>query len=101
MRKRRHDTSMMMGDAREAEIAMSSEQIRAAVIDDHPLYRLGLRTLLASDPRLDVAVDVGSPDEALSYARHQSLELALVDLVLPGMTGVSLVARLHQMQPSC
>jgi DNA-binding NarL/FixJ family response regulator len=80
---------------------MQTDEIRAAVVDDHPLYRLGIRTLLANDLRLTVVIDVGSPEEALEQAQHQPIDLAILDLVLPGMSGVTLATRLHRMQPEC
>jgi DNA-binding NarL/FixJ family response regulator len=46
-------------------------------------------------------IDVSEPALAIEQARGQQLDTALVDLVLPGMSGVTLARELHRIQPAC
>lgn len=81
--------------------AESSQPARTALIDDHPLFRVGLRTALDRDPRVEVVIDTGSPREALERARLHRLDVAIVDLLLPEMSGVEVAVALRRLQPEC
>ncbi len=72
---------------------------RTALVDDHPVFRMGLRAALDRDPRLRVVIESGSPRHTLELARSQPLELAIIDLVLPEMPGIELVRELRRLQP--
>jgi DNA-binding NarL/FixJ family response regulator len=74
---------------------------RTALLDDHPLLRAGLRSVLDHDPKLHVVIDTGSPREALDHARTERIDIAIVDLVLPEMSGVDFTTELRRLQPSC
>jgi DNA-binding NarL/FixJ family response regulator len=76
-------------------------RVRALVVDDHPLFRDGICRLLAREPTLDVLAAVGSAGEALEVARAQTIDLAIVDLVLPLTGGLGLTKRLKDVQPRC
>src|SRR5512138_968727 len=82
-------------------MAMKRASARVAVIEDHPLFRAGLRTIFACDPDLLVTIETGSPREALDRARREPVDVAVVDLLLPEMSGFELIEAFRRLQPAC
>lgn len=72
---------------------------RTALIDDHPVFRMGLRAVLDRDPRVAVVIDTGSPREAVALAAEHTIDVAIIDLLLPEMTGAELAIALRRLQP--
>jgi len=73
--------------------------MRILLVDDHAIVREGLKRVLAG---MGGTLDVGeAPDvpKALELARSGDWDCALVDIVLPGQTGLELVKELHRLQP--
>jgi two-component system, NarL family, response regulator NreC len=66
------------------------------IVDDHRIVRAGIRLLLEATTGLEVTADVGSVDEALAAARERKPDIALVDLSLPGRSGLELIAQLER-----
>ncbi len=91
----------MLGDTNYALGRTSRTRARALLVDDHPLYRCGLRTVLTRRRLLDCVAEAGTAQEALAIASEMAFDIALVDLVLPVMDGVALTRRLRAVQPSC
>ncbi len=73
--------------------------IRALLIDDHALVRQGLRAILAAAPDIDVVGEAGSGVEGVSVARVLRPAVALVDLLLPDISGQEVLVRLQRQQP--
>jgi DNA-binding NarL/FixJ family response regulator len=73
---------------------------RTILVDDHPLFRLGLRVLLRGHEEVELVGEAATADEAIDLAGRCQIDIALVDLVLPG-GGVALAARLREVQPAC
>jgi DNA-binding NarL/FixJ family response regulator len=61
------------------------------VVDDHPLYRQGVATLIAQELRLDKAGEAGSIAEALALLALTRPRIAIVDISLQGQSGLELV----------
>jgi DNA-binding NarL/FixJ family response regulator len=61
------------------------------VVDDHPLYRQGVATLIAQELRLDKAGEAGSIAEALALLEKARPRIAIVDISLQGQSGLELV----------
>jgi DNA-binding NarL/FixJ family response regulator len=74
---------------------------RIALIDDHPLFRQGLAVALRGEPDLRVVGDAGTAAEALELARSGPLDLAVMDILMPGTSGISLTSELYELQPTC
>jgi DNA-binding NarL/FixJ family response regulator len=72
-----------------------------ALVDDHPLFRQGLALALRREEALEVVGEVGNAEEAIVLARHVELDLAVVDVLLPAVSGISLAAELYELQPQC
>jgi DNA-binding NarL/FixJ family response regulator len=78
----------------------SGNPIRVLVVEDHPGFRMVLRSLLESDERLIVIDDVGSADEALEHPLLDDVDVALMDIGLPGASGIEATKRLRQLNPA-
>jgi len=65
---------------------------RVLVVDDHPIFRDGLAALVASLPDMDVAATVSDGPEALEAVRREGVDVVLMDLNLPTMSGVEATA---------
>jgi DNA-binding NarL/FixJ family response regulator len=81
--------------------AATPRQARIGLIDDHPLFRQGLATVLSSDANMVVAGEASNAHEALELARTTPLDVAVVDILMPGVSGISLTSELFEIQPSC
>lgn len=67
------------------------------LVDDHPFFRQGLRRLLESEGRFEVVAEASCGHEAVYQAELHEPDLALVDVQLPGITGLH-VARMLKRQ---
>ncbi len=68
--------------------------IRVLVVDDHPMFREGLRGLLATVPDVEVLAAVGDGDEAVRRALELTPDVVLMDLNLPGTPGLEAIRRI-------
>ena len=75
--------------------------IRILLVDDQPLFREGLRTLLSVQPDFEVVGEAGNGAEALRLARSLRPAVVLMDLQMPVLDGVAATRRLRQEQPEC
>jgi two-component system nitrate/nitrite response regulator NarL len=70
------------------------------IVDDHPLFRKGVRQLLAMEPGIEVVGEAGNRAEALDLARRCDPDLILLDLHLKGESGLDILAALKEDDPS-
>jgi DNA-binding NarL/FixJ family response regulator len=75
--------------------------ISVLLVDDQPLFREGLRTLLSVHPDLEVVGEAGNGEEAIRLARLLRPSVVLMDLQMPVLDGVAATRRLHHEQPEC
>jgi DNA-binding NarL/FixJ family response regulator len=68
---------------------------RVFLVEDHPVYAEGLVEILKSEPGLTVCGHAGSAEEALRVIPRVKPNLALIDITLPGMSGLELIKRLR------
>src|SRR5436309_15813899 len=72
------------------------DPIRVLLVEDHPGFRVVLRALLEADERLIVIDDVGSAAEACEHPMLEHVDVALVDVGLPGTSGIEATKRHRQ-----
>jgi len=73
--------------------------IRILIADDHSIVRDGLKRILAATPDLLVAGEAASGDEALALVKANEYDLAMLDMSMPGLSGIDLIKRLRLEKP--
>jgi DNA-binding NarL/FixJ family response regulator len=73
---------------------------RILIADDHGLVRAGIRRVFALDNTLEVVGEAGSAADVLDLLAKSDVDLALLDLAMPGCTGIDLVARVATARPA-
>ena len=71
---------------------------RVLIADDHKIVRDGLKRILAGS-ELEVAGEAASGDAALALVRTNDYDIAMVDLSMPGLSGIALLKRLKAEKP--
>jgi DNA-binding NarL/FixJ family response regulator len=79
---------------------MKNNSIRILVVDDHRIVRTGLKALFASEKGLEVVAEADDGASALRVARELAPDVAVVDLMMPGMDGAETIARLGAEAPA-
>ena len=78
---------------------MTNTPIRVLLVDDHTLFRRGLKALLAGDARFVVVGEAGDAGEAQRQAAVLQPDVILLDNHLPGVAGVDALAGLREVSP--
>lgn len=73
--------------------------IRLLVADDHEIVRSGLVQLLSARPGFEVVAEAATAGDTLERARDPSIDIVLLDLHMPGASGVPLIEALRRMRP--
>lgn len=73
--------------------------IRILLADDHALVRRGVRLILDREPDLQVVAEAGDGAEAVEEARKQDIDLAILDIAMPRMTGLQATRELSALRP--
>jgi DNA-binding NarL/FixJ family response regulator len=69
------------------------------LVDDHPLVREGIATLIRDAPDLTISAEAGSASEAFQAIEEEMPDLVLLDISLPGASGIELLKDLHVRYP--
>ncbi len=77
-----------------AAAARRAESIRILIADDHPIFRDGLKRLLALEEGFEVVGEAGTGDEVLELVHTTEPDILLLDLRMPGLDGLSVLQRL-------
>ncbi|MBV9311719.1 MAG: response regulator transcription factor [Solirubrobacterales bacterium] len=74
-------------------------KIRVLLADDHTVVRSGLKMVLDSQPDIEVVAEAGDGAEAVQKALNDDVDLALLDVAMPRLTGLQAVTELHKRRP--
>jgi DNA-binding NarL/FixJ family response regulator len=72
---------------------------RILLADDHAMVRRGLRLVLDSEPDLEVVAEAGDGAEAVDRALEDGVDLAVLDVTMPRLTGIQAVQELARRKP--
>ncbi len=75
------------------------EQVRILIADDHPLFRDGMHMLLETMPDLDVVGEATTGEEAVRLAVTLQPAVVLMDIKMPGLSGIEATRRIVAAQP--
>jgi DNA-binding NarL/FixJ family response regulator len=75
------------------------EQLRVVLVDDHPVYREGLAKLLR-ESGVDVVAQAGNGADAMSIVEEAAPDVVVMDLNMPGMSGVDVTRKLVERTPA-
>ncbi|RPI35338.1 MAG: DNA-binding response regulator [Nitrospiraceae bacterium] len=73
---------------------------RVLIVDDHPVVRMGLREILEKSRIVQSVDEACSGREALAKVREESYELVVLDISMPGMSGLETLCELKKLTPS-
>jgi DNA-binding NarL/FixJ family response regulator len=78
---------------------MSRSTVRLGLVDDHALFREGLKDLLLAEPDFEIVAEGGNGYEALSAVSLVQMDVLLIDLRMPRLGGVSAIAHIRKSRP--
>ncbi len=84
------------------EVADTDTQERSVQIvlaDDHSVMRAGLRMLLDAEPEFEVVAEAGNAEDAARYVRGHHPDVLILDLNMPGGSGLELIPRIREEAP--
>lgn len=73
--------------------------IQVAIVDDHQIVRTGFRELLSEDSGISISFEAANGDEVLEKLRAEQCDVLLLDISLPGKSGVDVLRAVRQRHP--
>jgi len=78
---------------------MNEDSIRTLIVDDHPVVRSGLRRALEAETDIEVIGEAGDAGHAVFEARARKPDVILIDVVMPGRSGIDVIPDLLKEAP--
>jgi DNA-binding NarL/FixJ family response regulator len=69
--------------------------IKVLIVDDHPLFRQGLRQVIVADSRFELIAEAGDGIAALQLIQEKKPDVAALDVNLPGLSGLEIASKLQ------
>jgi DNA-binding NarL/FixJ family response regulator len=79
--------------------AKAPTKMKVLVVDDHPVVRVGISTIIDTQPDMTVVAETGSGEEAISLFREYVPDLTVMDLRLEHMSGVACIRKIRKEFP--
>ena len=77
----------------------SRQPIRILIVDDHPIVRQGLHSLLSNHADLQIIAEAAQAQQALAIAKQDPPDVVLLDIRLPGVNGIEAARQLYRECP--
>jgi len=84
-----------------SDMMVSVIKSQTLLVDDHPLFRAGLAVSISQQPDLQVVAEASSAREALAILSAEMVDIAVIDVLMPSASGVSLAAQVLEARPRC
>lgn len=81
-------------------MAQTPRVLRVLIVDDHPVVREGLRTMLSSDQGIEIVGEASNGEEALEKTRDLKPDVVLTDIRMPGMSGIEVTRQIKAARPT-
>jgi len=75
------------------------KKIRILIADDHPIVRAGFKQVLSETPDMQVTDEAGNGQEAMACVRKKKLDVVLLDISMPGRSGLEVLKELKDEKP--
>jgi DNA-binding NarL/FixJ family response regulator len=75
------------------------ERLTVLIVDDHPMMRLGIAAIVNDQPDMTVVAQAGTGEQAVELWRQHKPHVTLMDLRLPGMSGVEAIRAIRRECP--
>ncbi len=88
--------------ALETGVAMAvttGKTIRVLIVDDHPVVRMGMESMLSTQPGIEVQPSAASGAEAIRLYKQSPADIVLMDLRMPDLSGIETIRRLRSLDP--
>jgi DNA-binding NarL/FixJ family response regulator len=72
-----------------------SNRITVLIVDDHPLFRSGLKQVITEDSRFELVGETGDGEAALQLIQEKKPDIAVLDVNLPGLSGLEIARKLQ------
>jgi two-component system response regulator NreC len=76
-----------------------TSRIRLLLVDDHQIVRAGLRMLFMAESDIDIVGEVDSAEEAILAVQELEPDVVLMDVAMPGMSGIEATRRIKEARP--